>query len=100
MRMQVADSLINDFAHDQVYLIGPDTKPLMVASPSLVTFSPKKSDLSDDVVAIAAEATDGDRLPVSVAVAGSTGNRRSRPCHLATARIMRLVRSMARLSGC
>jgi len=69
MRMQVADSLINDFAHDQVYLIGPDTKPLMVASPSLVTFSPKKSDLSDDVVAIAAEATDGYRA------AGVSGRR-------------------------
>ena len=61
MRMQVADSLINDFSHDQVYLIGPDTKPLMVASPTLVSFSAKKSELSDDVIALAAETTDGYR---------------------------------------
>ena len=69
MRQQVADPLINDFSHDQVYLIGADSQPLMIANQGMVSFSPKKSDLSDDVIALAAEASDGYRA------AGAGGRR-------------------------
>lgn len=69
MRDQVANALIRDFSHDQVFLIGPDRSPLMVATAAETRFFAKKSEMSDDVIALADETTDGYRA------AGISGRR-------------------------
>lgn len=69
LRVHLAKALINDYGHDQIFLIGPDRYPLMVASSATTTLSAKKSDISEDVIALAAETVEGLRA------AGSSGQQ-------------------------